>query len=389
MRLLLGPAAVILAAMPGGSSPAPLYGVAWDRSPAVVRVDPDTLRPLAGRRAPIAGEPLAWSFAPDGRRMVLGSAARGARLRLIDLRTMRVLGQVELARRGSEAFTTWAGRSRVLAAVVTRGCCGAGDTVVASVDVRRRRVVSRRALGGSLQGGEPFRGGMVLVLGPRDRTVGPSRLAVIEPDGRVRSAPLPEIPSGGGWNPGLAVDPSRGRAFVVQAGAPVAEVDLASLRVWSHVVESKATAADALVGPTRDAHWIGRGVLGVTGYDCPGTTPAGLTLIDTRTWQARTIDQRATDVSLVAGTLLATSWPFECGAAARAGGGLTGYAVNGRRRFHRYGDAPIIGVQAVGANALVGTRTGLALIDGRTGRGLRSFRRLRVSLLAAQVGFPY
>jgi hypothetical protein len=407
MRLKLVPAVAILAAIPlvsalgspGGAGQAPVYGVAWDRPPAVVRVDPDALRPLPGRRAPIAGEPLAWSFAPGGRRMVVGSAARGATLRFIDLRAMRVLGDMELARRGSEAFTTWAGARRLLAAMVTRGCCGAGDTAVAGVDVRRRRVAWRRVLGGSLQAGEPFRGGMVLVLGPRGRALGPSRLVEVRPDGRVRSAPLPKIRSGSAsgeaatesWNPGLAVDPLRGRAFVVQAGAPVAEVDVATLQVRSHPPALRAGAADAVVGPTRDALWLGRGVLAVTGYDCDHrrTTPAGLTLIDTRTWHARTVDRRVTDAALIAGTLLATSWPFDCGAPSSGASGLTGYSLDGRRRFHRYGDAPIVGVQALGRNALVGTRREVALIDPRTGRKLRSLPRLRVSLLDTQAGFPY
>jgi hypothetical protein len=405
MRVQLGAAAFVLAAISigsalaasGGEGEKPLYGVAWDRSPALVKLDPDTLRPLAGRRVPIAGEPLAWSFAPGGRRMVLGSAARGASLRVVDLGAMRRLGDIGLARQGSEAFSTWAGPGRVLAALVTPGCCGAGDTTVVGVDVARRRVAWRRVLGGSLQAGEPFRGGMVLVLGPRGHTLGPSRLVEIRPDGRVRSAPLPAIRSGSMprkaltevWSPGLAVDARRGRAFVVQAAAPVAEVDLASFQVRSHAAEPSAGAADATAGRTRRALLLRSGLLAVTGSDCDDgrATPAGVTLIDTRTWRARTINRSATDAGLVAGTLLATSWPFDCGSASNTGTGLTAYSQDGRRRFHRFGHAPITGVQPIGTNALVGTRAGLALIDARTGRKLRTFRRAQVSLLDADAGF--
>jgi hypothetical protein len=163
--LLTATPAMVDVGVPAAPQPA-LYGVTWQGSLGLVRVDPNTLRPVAGRRVPLAREPLAWSFAPDRSRLVLGSTARGARLRLIDLRAMRALGDVTVARRGSGVATAWASPRRVLAVVVTPGCCGAGDTIVAGVDAERQRVVWRRPLGGSLQAGERFRRGLLLVLGP-------------------------------------------------------------------------------------------------------------------------------------------------------------------------------------------------------------------------------
>ena len=141
--LIAKPAATEMAAPAGATQPR-LYGVHWQGSLGLVRVDPDTLRPLAGRRVPLAAEPLGWSFAPDRSRIVMGSTARGAKLRLIDLRAMRAVGDVRVTRRGSGIATTWAGPKRVLAVVVTPGCCGAGDTIVAGVDTGRRRVIWRR-----------------------------------------------------------------------------------------------------------------------------------------------------------------------------------------------------------------------------------------------------
>src|SRR5688572_18548120 len=96
-------------------TPPALYGVTWQGSLGLVRVDRRTLRPLPGRRVPVAGEPLAWSFAPDHSRLALGSTARGATLRLVDLRAMRTLGDVRVTRRGSGVATTWVGPRRVLA----------------------------------------------------------------------------------------------------------------------------------------------------------------------------------------------------------------------------------------------------------------------------------
>ena len=370
-----------------------LYGINWRGSLGLVRVNRDTLRPLSGPRVPLAGEPLGWSFAPGRSRLVLGSTARGAKLRLIDLRAMRVLGDVRVTRRGSGIATAWARPSRVLAVVVTPGCCGAGDTIVAGVDPGRRRVVWRRALGGSLQAGERSRRGLLLVLGPRGRSVGPSRLVQVGPEGRIRTAPLPEILSGTGsdgavaesWEPGLAIDRSRGRAFVVQARAPVAEVDLRTFEARSRAVEAAPPAAHAPAGATRHALWLGRGVLAVTGFDArrkARDTPAGLTLIDTRRWRARTIDRHATDAALVSGTLLASAYLFHARSQTTSGNGLTGYSVAGRRRFRRYGTEPITGVTPLGTRALVGRTGGLTLIDARTGRRLRHYPRFAMSLIS-------
>ena len=407
--LVVTPAATEIG-VPERATQRALYGVDWRGSLALVRVDRDTLRPLAGPRVPLPpAEPLGWSFAPDRSRMALGSAARGAKLRLVDLHAMRALGDVTVTRRGSLEATAWAGPRRVLAVVVTPGCCGAGDTIVAGVDAGRRRVVWRRTLGGSLQAGERFRRGLLFVLGPRGRSVGPSRLVQLGPRGGIRSAALPEIRSGSApegfvtqsWNPGLAIDRAGGRAFVVQAQAPVAEVDLATFQVRSHPLQRGAQAADAVAGPTRHALWLGRGLLAVTGLDSHDSrdgpeggargreTPAGLTLVDTRRWRARTIDTRTTDAALVSGTLLATSFHLDSRSQTTSGSGLTGYSAAGKDTFHLFGTEPITGVQPIGRNALVGRRRGTALIEARTGRQLRHYRRLTLSLLAGDAPFHY
>jgi hypothetical protein len=403
--LVVKPAATDIG-VPERTTQRAMYGVNWRGSLGLVRVDRATLRPLAGPRVPLpSAEPLGWSFAPDRSRIVLGSATRGANLRLIDLRAMRALGDVRVTRHGSLEATAWAGPRRVLAVVVTPGCCGAGDTIVAGVDAGRRRVIWRRTLGGSLQAGERFRHGLLLVLGPRGSSLGPSRLVQVGPRGGIRSAALPEIRSGiapdgfvaQSWNPGLALDRPGGRAFVVQAEAPVAEVDLSTFTVRSHPLQRGARAADAVAGPTRHALWLGRGLMAITGSNSHAsaagprggvrgrTTPAGLMLVDTQSWRARTIDARATDAALVSGTLLASSFLDRRG----SGSGLTGYSLHGRRRYHLFGSNPIWGVQPIGRKALVAGPRGIALIEARTGRQLRRYRRFTMSLLAGDPPFHY
>jgi hypothetical protein len=395
----------------------PLFGIAGPRPVGIVRVDPRTLRPLPGPRVPLAAHTFGWSFSPGRTELALGSDTPRAELRLVDLDRMRVLGDVKLARRGSVLATAWAGASRVLAVVVSPGCCGIGDTIVAGIDARGPRLLWQRRLGGSLQAGARFRRSLVLVLGPRGRAIGASRLVLIGSDGRLRSVPLAQIRSGSErtgrdparflvreWNPGLAVDPSGARALVVQAGAPVGEVDLRTLRVRYHELsepisflgrlhdwlEPKAEAK-AQEGPNRQALWLGHGLLAVTGTDThaslrsPGgeaqwDTPAGLKLIDTRRWSVRTLDPQATRAEFVSGTLLAFGFRWDSGDKKLSGSGLTGFGLNGSRTFHRYGNDPISGVEPLGTRILVGGAAGSrifrrgALLDARTGRELRRVR---------------
>jgi hypothetical protein len=377
-----------------------MYASTFDGSLKLVRLDPNTLRPLVGRTVPLAREPLGWSFSPGRSRLVMGSTARGATLRFIELRRMRLLGGVTISRRGSGVATAGVGRARVLSVVVTPGCCGAGDTIVAGVDAGRRRVLWRRRLGGSLQAGERVDGGLLLVLGPPGAALGPSRLVQVGAQGPSRSVALPEIISGTrparpateSWNPGLAVDRSGGRAFVVQAGAPVAEVDLRTFEVQSHPVQADARPADALTGPQREALWLGRGTLAITGSDYAARAggpirerPAGLTLVDTHRWVAREIDARTDGAALVSGTLLA--WCFNS-ASRSPGSGLTGFSRTGARRFHILDRASVTGVQPLGRTALVGSLRGITLVDVRSGRRLRHFSRFAMTLLRADAPFP-
>ena len=109
-------------------------------------------------------------------------------------------------------------------------------------------------------------------------------------------------------------------------------------------------------------------------------------LVDTQRWRARTIDPRTTDAVLASDTLLASSFLFDSLSQTTLGSGLTGYSVDGRRKFHVHGEAPITGVQPLGTKALVGRLNRVTLIDARSGRELRRFRRF-TGLLAGDALF--
>jgi hypothetical protein len=413
---------------PVGSSAQVLYGFAGP-PPRLYAVDPRTLRPERGRSAATGGHVFGWSFSAARDRLAAGSDV-SAELRFYDLRKLRVLGDVELVKpsaRGLVFASTWASRSRVLAVVVSPGCCGLGDTIVSGVDADTRRVLWRRDLRSSLQAGAAYRGGFVLVVGPKF-AIGPSRLLVVARDGRVRTMWLDQIRSGWQrsgsgaqfvahqWNPGLAVDPASGRAFVVQAGAPVAEIDLHRLSVRYHELsepisllgrlhdwlEPKAEAK-AVQGPQRQAIWLGDGRLAVTGVDYEASvdsrgqeqetdTPAGLKLIDARNWSVRTLDQTTSSIVSSAGVLFAFGTSWDSLTSTMNGTGLTAYDAGGRELYHRYGDQPISAVDPIPRGVLVGGNQGSSvfrhqdLLQPHTGRTI-GHARLDIELISSDQPF--
>jgi hypothetical protein len=120
--------------------------------------------------------------------------------------------------------------------------------------------------------------------------------------------------------PGLAVDPGSDRAFVV-AGGVAAQIDLRTLAVSIHELGREASFLSRLwswldpaalakeySGEVREARWLGDGLLAVSGSDAQSglMRPAGLVVVDTRTWNIQTIDPGATSVSLTDDAFVAT-----------------------------------------------------------------------------------
>jgi hypothetical protein len=192
------------------------------------------------------------------------------------------------------------------------------------------------------------------------------------------------------WNPGLAVDPQGVRAFAVQAGSPIAEVDLRTLAVRSAPIRLPTAAAKSDAGFDRSALWLGGGLLAVTGSDMRAkgrlerTTPAGLTLVDTRDWSARTIDPEATSVAYLGGTLLATAWLWDSRAGRATGIGLRAYGRDGSLRYRRFGSQTLSTPEPIGRLAFAGT----SLLDPRSGRIVRRVN-LRAELLLHDSPFWY
>ena len=307
---------------------------------------------------------------------------------------------------GSEGIVEalgWTGTT--LAAVVT----GEDGRTLVALDPATRRVVARRALEGSLHASAEAPAGLLLLLGPRD-AIGPSQLVLFAADGRVRTAALDRIPSGYDFSdpqhrrglrvsPGLAVDRAGNRAFVAGAGAPVAQVDLASMSVAYHDLsepvslvgrigrwlEPPAEAKVPVEGPEREVAWLGAGMLAVWGrndhIEVVGDRlrfwqePAGVSLIDTRDWTIRMLNRGATSATIANEKLLVFSWLWDSTTERAGGTGLTAYGPDGSQRFHLFRSRALSSVQVLGRRAFVShVRSAYSVVDLRSGRIVHSYK---------------
>jgi hypothetical protein len=271
----------------------------------------------------------------------------------MDVRTLRVRGQIAFARGG---VPVWLAPRRLLWI----------DSEVHLVDPVRRRYLATRKIEGRFIDGVRVGTAVALLVAPRDG-IGPSQVLVVGADASVRSLGLERIRSGwtasfdGRW-PGVAVDPERRRVLVADPDGLVAEVDVATLRVEYHSAPRARVQTDDGRRAFRTARWLGDGLLAVSGYDLyesrdalgrvqTRSEPAGLDLVDTRTWQVQRLDERADSFRFVNRLLLATGTRWDSAGGTSAGMGIAGYALDGSKRFHLFEGTPAWLVEAYDGRA--------------------------------------
>jgi hypothetical protein len=349
--LLAALATALAVPLAAGSARAPLLGVvAGQHTSKLARLDPETLRPVGtgidvgsgGCASRLGGTACwgvpPWSWSPGRTRLVFARNSSDGysveSLRFVDAGPARAAGDLRLSGQ-SVGAVAWLTPRRLLA--LQEVCC-AGRQRLLAVDVPARRVTERHMLAGSVLQLDRAGTRLVLLLA---NGLGPASLDVVDAQGRIRSVPLGRVVAGtkrlagsglrfDSRTPGLAVDPSGRKAFVVDR-LGVSVVDLRSLAVTYHALARAPAAAEKEArGWSRTARWIGNGTLAVTGSDATGVEgrerPAGVMLVDTRTWRARTVDPDATELTVAGNVLLATGRT-----------GLAAYDLDGTRRFDLFG----------------------------------------------------
>jgi hypothetical protein len=384
-----GGAARVEPAKPAFHPPAgDLLGLVWNRNSAeLTKLDPRTLAPRSARIDVGAGTLIA--FSPDRRTLATTGSEEGE-INLVDLRTFRSRGVVDIGMSGYISRLSWPPPGMLFAAV--------GQQFVVVIDPAGRSVYETRQVEGTLIAAEPTKAGLLGLVAPADR-IGPLQLVVWGGKG-TSAVPLRMV---GGWEteqgenesdfrsrelvPGLAVDPTGRRALVVPPGGPVAEVSLSNLRVEYHTLSEPvslfhrfldwldpAAEAKMIEGKDRQALWLANGLVAVSGTDFPpigaGQTdlvgkPAGLSLIDTDDWSVRRVDGKVSGVQLLGSRLFA----YEAGcSSAPESFALVAYDLSGERRFRLCRDEGF-DPQVVGGYLYVGmdNNTRFDVVDMSTG----------------------
>jgi hypothetical protein len=317
----------------GAKTGGPLYGVVSDRSQsALVALDPDTLRPLPGKRLRLGPIASAGAAARAGEL----AFADGYRLRLIHLETLRPFASVRVG--GMVRVVAWPEWQRI---VLVAG--GQGLLWITAVDRSLLRVTRRTFVRGTVIAHAETPTELVLLVAP-DYEIGPARLVVADSRARIREIPLERIsaglrwddsnpPSGESRSPALAVDPEHRTAYVVGADGLVAEVPLGG-PVRYHAV--RGAFRKTVAGWWRTAAWLGGGMLAVAGSDRPdgrSSTPSGVELIDTRRWTSRFVLPGATQVVQWRDGFLATGSPWDDVHGMAPGIGLVAVGRDGGERL--------------------------------------------------------
>ena len=394
-----------------------LLGALEFKGPArLVRLRPDTMRPVSPSIRLDENFVADSAVSPDGGRLAVGSETSG-RVQLVDLRSWRRLRSIELpaslpGRNAGTAVLAWPSPRRL---VLLAGATYAERSPIV-VDPVSGRVVHRARWRGIPLHWDA-RGERTVLLatsrwgrGPRAAT-----LAGYDSSGRLRKVRLARILAGYGdsgtgpardLTPALAVDWGTGRAYVISTdGVLAAEVSLRSWRVSYHRLTEHRTAWGRLrdlVDPpahakgepvhvrTRMAEMLPNGAIAVTGEDRPPTEPShlskpipfGLRLIDPRSWTVRTVDPEPQDLSVAGGTMLARRWSM--GNDGLDGIGLRAYDTAGELAWARFEGADTIVRGAAGSRAYVEVKRDgrrrihvIDLASGRTER-TRPWREIRV-----------
>jgi hypothetical protein len=331
--------------------------------------DPRTLEQVSRESLSLPGG--AWSpvFSPTGELVAVGGRGN-AGVQIIDPGRLKVVGR--LARASAERSLeplAWADEHRLLALEFAwmQGPDVPHVQDLLVLDPVARRIATRRPLHGWATQTARAGSDLVLLVEPAEG-IRPARLIVAGAGGSLRTVALDRVLAGGRedfqgdevrfhfQSSGLAVDPADGRAYVVGAGSLLAEIDLRTLAVSYHELSEPGSllsrlrdwldpAAEAKItfGWSREATWLGNGLIAVSGSDYHGlrSAAAGLKLIDVQAGTLRTLEPRASFHRVAEDVLFAAGAESNGETNTETGMGLTAYTLEGQKLWHALADEPV------------------------------------------------
>jgi hypothetical protein len=282
------------------------------------------------------------AFSPDGSELALASdAVEGDRtlLTFIDLTQMRIRGRVPVP--GNLSEIVWLAPKRLLAFVAADPARPRPDYLpLHVVDSEGHRLVRTRMV--------PALG--VLRITPRwvvglftPAGKGTTQIARIDANADIRKA---DTGIGGGAafvehesthysvirQPALAIAPNGEEAFVLGSGEPAAHVDLRILSISHHELRPPLPRIDKVETSSMTAVSLSERLVAVTGGTAtfpldprvaPRERSLGLRLLDTETWESKTLDSSVDTVPVAVNNTLIVIYS----------GHVVGFNPNGTRRF--------------------------------------------------------
>ena len=331
----------------------------------VLRADRASLKPIDDRAVDVAGAFEQPVYSPDRKTVAVGGSS--GTLILVDTKSMRLKATVRVGPVGDNVrVAAWPTSNRIVASTMTASIPRPYVTRVAVVDADGARVVGERRFpeADALSNSATRTGRVALLVISRRRIAAP-RIVVVDPRGRIRIVTLGRLragldPNGGRRTPVFAVDPRGERAFVLGEGRPAAIVDLRNVRVlYKRIAAMRLRPITAphpwgLTPSTdrwRHGAWLGNGRIAISGSDgyastafrppkwqLDSVTPAGLTILDTRTWRALLIDPRPSSFEWLRGRLVAYGRTYWTLAPRRPDETVIAFDRNGRFAYKIRGD---------------------------------------------------
>lgn len=374
VAILAATAALALTATASASGPeGRLLAIA--HGDTLVWVDAATLTTLPGPTAALPLNACCGHLSPSGQTYVVGSGNEGA-LTFFDLQRMQIAAKISTGTTGSAWPIAWPEERRLYVEAWTSR---PAQTEILIVDPTARAIVARVPVEGNRLATVATADGIVSLVAAMS-SIKPVRVLKIDRDGLSRSVSVGRIQGGTKWRgtganrrasirqPAFAVDSVGGVAYVIDPTGLVARADLTTMSVSYHARGARrlARAVKEIDGPMLSARWLGDGRIAISGTKGKlrkkggvwrqTWAPAGVAVLDTRTWSSRVLDPGAGYFSATRDGVLVTRNGF-----------LSEYTSDGTLRFRvpiQKGDAY---ASVVGDYAYVWTVDKVTLVNLRDG----------------------